>query len=85
MITNTLKTIGLAALLACSIHVTAAPYVVQPVGVTASSVYGGTSLPVNTISGSGLYGFVTFPTGTPIPAEWPGHDTVNVGVSWHAE
>jgi hypothetical protein len=86
MIKNTLQTIGLAALLAGLSHVTAAPYIVQPVAVVASSVYGGTSLPGFTIDGSGWADlYWTLPTGASIPAVWPGHNPHNIGVSWHAE
>lgn len=88
MIKNTPKIIGLVTILAGSLHVTAAPYIVQPVAVTASSVYDQgltTSAPENTINGNGLDGFVTLPTGTPIPAEWPAHTINNREVSWHAE
>ncbi len=88
MITNLLKTIGLVTILAGSFHVTAAPYIVQPVAVTAGSVYDEgqtTSAPENTINGNGLDVLVPLPTGAPIPTEWPAHTIDNRGVSWHAD
>lgn len=85
MITNTLKTIGLAALLAQSLPVTAAPFIVQPVGVNASSVFGETTGPENTINGGGLAELSgSLPTGAPVPAQWPGHIAFNNWVNWHA-
>ncbi len=85
MIRNTLKTIGLAVLLAFSIPVAAAPFIVQPVEATASSVFGVTTQPVNTINGDGLADlYWTLPTGAALPAQWPGHIAFNNGVNWHA-
>ena len=52
----------------------AEPFVVQPVGVTASSSAGSYASPVLMINGEGLAGgAASVVAGSPIPNPWPGH------------